>query len=199
MTLSVMNHEGWLVVVIIFFFFLMIRRPPRSTLFPYTTLFRSPRTYYGVLAATRLPGRTPTGAKAPVALPVEPSRALAADPGWARFELLRRIGLVEEAVSELEDVAERASSDPVRLYAVSSAYVREERYHLALRIFRRSLIPLAVTADPALPQAFWDTLYPFGWRSQVMEAAARSGLDPYLIAAVVREESSYYPRALSRA
>src|SRR5438045_8873170 len=27
----------------IFFFFLMIRRPPRSTLFPYTTLFRSLR------------------------------------------------------------------------------------------------------------------------------------------------------------
>src|SRR3712207_7722697 len=26
------------------FFFLMIRRPPRSTLFPYTTLFRSPGT-----------------------------------------------------------------------------------------------------------------------------------------------------------
>src|SRR2546430_12233513 len=29
--------------VILFFFFLMIRRPPRSTLFPYTTLFRSRR------------------------------------------------------------------------------------------------------------------------------------------------------------
>src|SRR5260363_459605 len=28
-------------VVVFFFFFLMIRRPPRSTLFPYTTLFRS--------------------------------------------------------------------------------------------------------------------------------------------------------------
>src|SRR3989442_15764722 len=27
----------------VFFFFLMIRRPPRSTLFPYTTLFRSDR------------------------------------------------------------------------------------------------------------------------------------------------------------
>src|SRR2546427_8632812 len=26
---------------VLFFFFLMIRRPPRSTLFPYTTLFRS--------------------------------------------------------------------------------------------------------------------------------------------------------------
>src|SRR6266436_1358489 len=30
-------------ILIPFFFFLMIRRPPRSTLFPYTTLFRSPR------------------------------------------------------------------------------------------------------------------------------------------------------------
>ena len=29
-------------VCLMFFFFLMIRRPPRSTLFPYTTLFRSP-------------------------------------------------------------------------------------------------------------------------------------------------------------
>src|SRR5574337_1770720 len=28
---------------LVFFFFLMIRRPPRSTLFPYTTLFRSGR------------------------------------------------------------------------------------------------------------------------------------------------------------
>src|SRR5690242_21117499 len=28
-------------VLYFFFFFLMIRRPPRSTLFPYTTLFRS--------------------------------------------------------------------------------------------------------------------------------------------------------------
>src|SRR3954449_11484735 len=31
---------GWLLVDYLFFF-LMIRRPPRSTLFPYTTLFRS--------------------------------------------------------------------------------------------------------------------------------------------------------------
>src|SRR5207249_10785136 len=29
-------------LAVLLFFFLMIRRPPRSTLFPYTTLFRSP-------------------------------------------------------------------------------------------------------------------------------------------------------------
>src|SRR5260221_1685106 len=39
MTLSVTNLDTH--ICHIFFFFLMIRRPPRSTLFPYTTLFRS--------------------------------------------------------------------------------------------------------------------------------------------------------------
>src|SRR5947209_12954223 len=33
----------------LFYFFLMIRRPPRSTLFPYTTLFRSPLIWKGPL------------------------------------------------------------------------------------------------------------------------------------------------------
>src|SRR5690349_25173461 len=32
---------GYLTNLLFFIFFLMIRRPPRSTLFPYTTLFRS--------------------------------------------------------------------------------------------------------------------------------------------------------------
>src|SRR2546430_14544904 len=32
---------SYLSFILFFFFFLMIRRPPRSTLFPYTTLFRS--------------------------------------------------------------------------------------------------------------------------------------------------------------
>src|SRR5258708_21458904 len=45
------------------FFFLMIRRPPRSTLFPYTTLFRSHVSY----------GASPRG---PISL-VQSSRALA--------------------------------------------------------------------------------------------------------------------------
>src|SRR5258707_2404545 len=40
----------------LFFFFLMIRRPPRSTLFPYTTLFRSSSTNRdGVYRLTGLP------------------------------------------------------------------------------------------------------------------------------------------------
>src|SRR5579863_3618039 len=41
------------------FFFLMIRRPPRSTLFPYTTLFRSPIAAR-LTPACEFPGRAPT-------------------------------------------------------------------------------------------------------------------------------------------
>src|SRR2546430_17488570 len=36
-----MSLPHYLTLLSTFFFFLMIRRPPRSTLFPYTTLFRS--------------------------------------------------------------------------------------------------------------------------------------------------------------
>src|SRR6266478_8721753 len=51
-----------LVCVFCFFFFLMIRRPPRSTLFPYTTLFRSRPTTTGPAASPSRcsPGSAPT-------------------------------------------------------------------------------------------------------------------------------------------
>src|SRR5579864_9732622 len=43
--LCILSYLVFIVVLVVFFFFffLMIRRPPRSTLFPYTTLFRSCR------------------------------------------------------------------------------------------------------------------------------------------------------------
>src|SRR2546428_9632789 len=45
---------------IFFFFFLMIRRPPRSTLFPYTTLFRSKAEWFGSrLLPVRFAGGAP--------------------------------------------------------------------------------------------------------------------------------------------
>src|SRR2546430_16639938 len=67
----------------LFFFFLMIRRPPRSTLFPYTTLFRSP------------------------ADPARPGRALSRGPQRERPVLsVRRAGAPqsrsEEHTSELQ-------------------------------------------------------------------------------------------------
>src|SRR5258708_31537973 len=44
--MSLFPHKS--VLQVYFFFFLMIRRPPRSTLFPYTTLFRSGLEFLGL-------------------------------------------------------------------------------------------------------------------------------------------------------
>src|SRR5688572_32752117 len=51
-----------MLLIVMFIFFLMIRRPPRSTLFPYTTLFRSVRSDRG---ADRPPLGGPDRAFAP--------------------------------------------------------------------------------------------------------------------------------------
>src|SRR3712207_8625069 len=61
-----------------FFFFLMIRRPPRSTLFPYTTLFRSG----GLRSDLRGPGRR--GRSDHVAVHRQPSGTLSLPPGADR-------------------------------------------------------------------------------------------------------------------
>src|SRR3712207_9590580 len=64
------------------FFFLMIRRPPRSTLFPYTTLFRSVvvererRAGRTVAAAERLIGRDDRRVHGPVDLGAGPDHAI---------------------------------------------------------------------------------------------------------------------------
>src|SRR2546427_12222714 len=70
------------------FFFLMIRRPPRSTLFPYTTLFRSGRE--GTLAG-RVSGRAER--ENPVEVRVRPGKPtvreaqlLCGGNGWSRSE-----------------------------------------------------------------------------------------------------------------
>src|SRR2546429_4493431 len=70
---------------LIAFFFLMIRRPPRSTLFPYTTLFRSPL------------GGTSSGGRSLSAVTPGTVRSFAAAPGTPSMP--RRS---EEHTSELQ-------------------------------------------------------------------------------------------------
>src|SRR2546422_3044908 len=79
----------------LFFFFLMIRRPPRSTLFPYTTLFRS---HFGARGdeyrdAAPLPHRPPDEA-----VVQELERLLRQDPHGGRLRGVRS----EEHTSELQ-------------------------------------------------------------------------------------------------
>src|SRR5256885_11361263 len=65
------------------FFFLMIRRPPRSTLFPYTTLFRSPRLWQGRASADPPLHLLRRGVRGRVRLRVPRTRGLAEPGGTA--------------------------------------------------------------------------------------------------------------------
>src|SRR2546426_9243954 len=80
------------------FFFLMIRRPPRSTLFPYTTLFRSRRAHErhrrGHCVAEQLAHRAP-GGDAPAPVPADES-------GQPDGVLRPRARRSEEHTSELQ-------------------------------------------------------------------------------------------------
>src|SRR2546428_6528526 len=84
------------------FFFLMIRRPPRSTLFPYTTLFRSPHTELVPLALTFTFPIFPAqkvGLAAWVVLFLR-SCGVQLAPGWLTHRTSRRRS--EEHTSELQ-------------------------------------------------------------------------------------------------
>src|SRR5438105_7081950 len=72
--------------ILFFFFFILIRRPPRSTLFPYTTLFRSDRGARGPSAGRRTSSSGP-------------ARILPRRPGRDRTTMFFRS---EEHTSELQ-------------------------------------------------------------------------------------------------
>src|SRR2546430_7213108 len=76
---------------LLFFFFLMIRRPPRSTLFPYTTLFRSNQLSPSLIGLSPLPSSHPSG--------FQPTTVRASTACYGGFTLLKRS---EEHTSELQ-------------------------------------------------------------------------------------------------
>jgi soluble lytic murein transglycosylase len=157
----------------------------------------SPRTYYGLLAAKRAPAAVPPTGTAPFMFPADPREGLQGDPRFDRSVALREVGLGEFADEELDELTRRSVGEPRRLYALSAAYVADERYHMALRILRRSFQG-AARSGGASPREFWEMFYPLGWRDALTTSAGRASLDPFLVAAVVRGESSCYPRARSR-
>src|SRR2546425_8115286 len=86
--------------MVFFFFFLMIRRPPRSTLFPYTTLFRSLEAPVAEVVVQRV--------RALVAGEVDVGKAVAVDVAQCHAATLGQVAVPErseEHTSELQSLA----------------------------------------------------------------------------------------------
>src|SRR5256884_3594930 len=94
------------------FFFLMIRRPPRSTLFPYTTLFRSPLSYTRLLATVFVPKNIVRWIPVPLSYTVLPSTTTFPDPTRSEehtSELQSRLHLVCRLLLEKKKINWRCS------------------------------------------------------------------------------------------
>ncbi|MFQ5828404.1 MAG: transglycosylase SLT domain-containing protein [Candidatus Methylomirabilia bacterium] len=164
----------------------------------------APRSYYGVLAAGRykVAPRSKVAARASgrlLSLPADPLARLAGERHFVRAEALRLLGLAEHAVGELEELSRRIRGDRAKLYGLAALWLRDEEFHRAVWIARKAFTRLAWSGHRRLPRQFWEIFYPFGWKPEIRQLARRAGVDPYLVAAVVREESSFSPLALSPA
>jgi soluble lytic murein transglycosylase len=126
------------------------------------------------------------------------SRAdIAQQSAYRRAVELHTIGLNADAAHEVAWLTERYSRDPDALVSLSTMLNEVGAYHQALRLararFRDQLERTGGTFAPSL----WNAAYPTGLLPTIRLQGAK-GVDPYLIAAIIREESQYDVKAVSR-
>ncbi len=123
---------------------------------------------------------------------------LAAQPGLRRAQLLLDLGQVTEAGYEIDGLMQGyvASKDAPHLGALADWLMQHDLPQLALRVGRaeRDLAGLS-----ALPRFEQKHAYPAAWADLVFDSASRFSVDPLLVLALMRQESSFDPRAKSPA
>jgi soluble lytic murein transglycosylase len=171
---------------------------------------RYPGYYYGLLAHDRLaqtsvakaaPAQTTVAFLAGINFPVrpEPPSYEPSAETKARIErahLLSAAGLTKLAEAELRFGA-RTGNQP-QLIAMELARTADAP-HQSLRIMK-SLVTDYFSLSPSLaPQRFWEALFPLPYRNDLVRSAGATELDPHMLAGLVRQESEFNPKALSRA
>jgi soluble lytic murein transglycosylase len=113
---------------------------------------------------------------------------------------LRVLGLEEEAAEEYTAQIRTRPEDRGGLAEACRVFLDLRRYDKAVWLAGQILRPVFIQQNGLPPiREFWPCLYPLGYWPLVEEQARRLGLEPYLVTALIREESSFAPRAISRA
>ncbi len=68
----------------------------------------------------------------------------------------------------------------------------------ALQAMKRSKIPFFSLQVNEVPMAYWQLVFPRPYWSQLESDSRANGLDPFLVAALIRQESEFNPEAVSR-
>ncbi len=113
---------------------------------------------------------------------------------------LRVLGLEDETVDEYSEQVRTHPEDRGGLAEACRAFLDLQRADKAVWLAGQVLRPLFVQEKGQPPiRDFWQCLYPQGHWPIVQQEAVRQGLDPFLVTALIREESAFALRALSRA
>ncbi len=73
------------------------------------------------------------------------------------------------------------------------------RYDRALEVVKHAVPNYFSVEIPNLPPTYWQALFPRPYWADLKKSAADNGLDPYLVAALIRQESAFSPNAISHA
>ena len=149
-----------------------------------------PMTYYGVLAAERL-GELPW---APPIVPDSFEEIESLTEAMSRVDHLEKLGMDSEARAELETLADAADSSTARL--LTTAYLMREHGLVARGV---QLGWRVIRASPSADARAYRLVYPIVHREAIIIESRRRNLDPALVAAIIRQESGFNPRATSSA
>jgi soluble lytic murein transglycosylase len=118
------------------------------------------------------------------------------DPHLAKARLLANAGLndfLSQEIHAAEGSDSWGSLAEARLYASYGEAFR------AMRSLKRA-IPFYTSAPiEALPLAYWRILFPQDYWATIKTESERNGLNPYMVASLIRQESEFNPRAISNA
>ena len=157
--------------------------------------------YYRLRAAERLTALTkkaPPMPAPPVAAPLHVGTTNGLHARKARA--LRSLGLTDDAVEEWTEQVRGHPDERVGLAEACSVFLDLGRYDRAVWVGTKVLRPLFVLDGGQAPiPGFWQCAYPLGHIDSVRRYAGERSLDPYLVLALIREESAFTPQALSRA
>jgi soluble lytic murein transglycosylase len=117
-------------------------------------------------------------------------------PHIAKARLVANAGLNDYIAQE---IAADPDSDSWSALAEAQLYASFGESHRAMRALKRAL-PYAMSAPiNSIPLAYWRILFPQAWWDTIKEESAKNGLDPYLVASLIRQESEFNPSVISYA
>lgn len=116
-----------------------------------------------------------------------------------RIAELYAVGLENRALEEANAAVMGAGDDPAFL-AIAAWIHSHQGNNLRAIITIRDAFPFHVSATgDLLPRPIWELFYPLPYRDHVERYARARELDPYLVAALIRQESTFNPRVRSPA